>query len=96
MSSSQYKLLNNFYSFFYQLKGLAEYMKHLGYEDANRIEEYTVVLEKMKWRSNNDYTNCGVYIMKHMETFTADPNESWICDLKPNNVRVINDQLFKI
>ncbi|XP_021725261.1 uncharacterized protein LOC110692534 [Chenopodium quinoa] len=39
------------------LKGLAEYMKHLGYEDANRIEDYTVVLEKMKWCSNDDYTN---------------------------------------
>ncbi|XP_021744226.1 uncharacterized protein LOC110710262 [Chenopodium quinoa] len=71
------------------LKGLAEYMKHLGYQDAKRIEDYTVVLEKMKWRSNNDYTNCGVYMMKHMETFTADPNESWICDLKPNNVEQI-------
>ncbi|XP_021732641.1 uncharacterized protein LOC110699439 [Chenopodium quinoa] len=72
-----------------QLKGYAEYLKGLGYEDADSIEKYKVVLQKMKWRSNEDYTNCGVYIMKHMETFTADPNEEWVCDLKPNNVNQI-------
>ncbi|XP_021741910.1 uncharacterized protein LOC110708108 [Chenopodium quinoa] len=71
------------------LKGYAEYLKGLGYEDADSIEKYKVVLQKMKWRSNEHYTNCGVYIMKHMETFTADPNEEWVCDLKPNNVNQI-------
>lgn len=43
-------------------------------------------LIKMNWRRNWDHKNCGVYLLKHMETYTSEPSVEWVCDLKADNI----------
>ena len=50
------------------------------------VKTFKPNLIKMKWRSNLDHKNYGVYLMKHMETYTTEPLVEWVCDLKPNDV----------
>ncbi|XP_056685415.1 uncharacterized protein [Spinacia oleracea] len=70
------------------LDAFAKYMGTFGY-DVEPMQKYEMNLLKMKWRSTKDYTNCGVYVMKHMETYTGDPRHEWICDLKANDTNQI-------
>ncbi|XP_056691771.1 uncharacterized protein [Spinacia oleracea] len=70
------------------LDAFAKYMGTFGYE-VEPMQKYEMNLVKMKWRSMKDYTNCGVYVMKHMETYTGDPEHEWICDLKANDTNQI-------
>ncbi|XP_056698382.1 uncharacterized protein [Spinacia oleracea] len=70
------------------LDAFAKYMGTFGYE-VEPMQKYEMNLLKMKWRSMKDYTNCGVYVMKHMETYTGDPEHKWICDLKANDTNQI-------
>ena len=63
--------------------------------DIARVLSFKTDLIKMKWRSNLDHKNCGVYVMKHMETYTTEPLVEWNCDLKANNVSFKNTvQMF--
>ena len=63
--------------------------------DVARVLSFKTDLIKMKWRSNLDSKNCGVYLMKHMETYTTEPLVEWNCDLKANNVSIKNTvQMF--
>ncbi|KAK9750032.1 hypothetical protein RND81_02G168200 [Saponaria officinalis] len=41
------------------------------------------VVIKMSWRSTTNVDDCGVYVMRHMETFKGDPK--WGCGLKKND-----------
>ena len=47
----------------------------------------------MKWRSNSDKTNSGVFLMHHMETFNGD--EDWDCEFsKQKVVNVMNSSIM--
>ncbi|XP_021733779.1 uncharacterized protein LOC110700535 [Chenopodium quinoa] len=76
------------------LEALAYFMRTKDYtgSDIARVLSFKTNLIKMKWRSNLDHKNCGVYVMKHMETYTTEPLVEWNCDLKANNV----DQIRKL
>ncbi|KAL2942714.1 Neutral protease NprE [Bienertia sinuspersici] len=41
---------------------------------------------KMKWRSNDNYDDCGVYLLKHMETYHGEKDIEWENGLQLNNV----------
>ncbi|KAK9697834.1 hypothetical protein RND81_08G064400 [Saponaria officinalis] len=45
------------------------------------------VVVKMSWRSTTNVDDCGVYTMRHMETFKGDPK--WVCGLKKNDVATL-------
>ncbi|KAL2944185.1 Sentrin-specific protease 7 [Bienertia sinuspersici] len=47
---------------------------------------------KMKWRSNDNYDDCGVYLLKHMETYHGEKDIVWENGLQLNNV----DQMKKL
>ncbi|KAK9668737.1 hypothetical protein RND81_13G082500 [Saponaria officinalis] len=46
------------------------------------------VVVKMSWRSTTNVDDCGVYVMRHMETFKGDPK--WGCGLKKNDVGTLD------
>lgn len=43
------------------------------------------VLE-VSWRDNDNTTDCGVYLLKHMETYRGQPAEEWEIGLKVGDV----------
>ena len=48
---------------------MGEYMDLLGHPEANAIKSFEVETIKLKWASNVFNTDCGVFLMKHMELF---------------------------
>nr|GMD74897.1 uncharacterized protein LOC109175178 [Ipomoea batatas] len=56
---------------------------------ANKIQKLKVKRMKMAWRDNRNKIDCGVFLMRHMETFRGQLPELWNCGLQKEN----NDQL---
>ncbi|KAL3618811.1 hypothetical protein CASFOL_037334 [Castilleja foliolosa] len=44
---------------------------------------------KMHWRDENNRVDCGVYAMRHMETYMGGSLKSWRCGLSKNNPRTM-------
>jgi len=38
---------------------------------------------KIRWHTNNNHVDCGIFAMRHMECYMGQPDENWSCDL-PN------------
>ena len=69
--------------FLLQLKLLAKWLKENNCKDWNMITEFKRVLLQMSWKSMSDVTNCGIYLMHHIETFNGEDN--WQCDFKDSD-----------
>ncbi|KAL2901056.1 Tumor necrosis factor ligand superfamily member 12 [Bienertia sinuspersici] len=51
---------------------------------------------KMKWRSNDNYDDCGVYLLKHMQTYHGEKDIEWENGLQLNNVdQIEHDDITK-
>ncbi|KAL3621671.1 hypothetical protein CASFOL_036583 [Castilleja foliolosa] len=64
---------------FLSSKGLgkkAQFLKTLNYD---RL--------KMSWRDEKNKVDCGVYVMRHMETYMGGSLRGWKCGLSKNNAR---------
>ncbi|KAL3644388.1 hypothetical protein CASFOL_012320 [Castilleja foliolosa] len=44
---------------------------------------------KMHWRDENNRVDCGVYAMRHIETYMGGSLKSWRCGLSKNNPRMM-------
>lgn len=40
----------------------------------------------MKWRSNKNIHDCGIYVLKHMECYHGEKESEWDCGLKLEDV----------
>jgi len=69
--------------YLFQLKLLAQWLKEKKYKDWNIISKFKQILVDMPWKSLTEITNCGIYLMHHMETFNGE--EDWQCDFKEND-----------
>ena len=36
---------------------------------------------KVRWNTNNNHVDCGIFAMRHMECYMGQPDENWSCDL---------------
>lgn len=45
-----------------------------------QISAYEIVLLEMPWKNRTNKTDCGVYAMRHMETYKG--NQTWNCGFK--------------
>nr|GMD39217.1 uncharacterized protein LOC109179062 [Ipomoea batatas] len=60
----------------------SEYLMKRGHTSlAERIPKLPVELVKMKWRTADNKTDCGLYCMRHMETYMGNPQ--WKCGFTP-------------
>lgn len=42
---------------------------------------------KMPWRNETNKIDCGVFAMRHLETYKGDGLKNWKCGIKPNNLK---------
>lgn len=42
-----------------------------------QIKQYEITLPSMTWKNRENKVDCGVYAMRHMETYKGNPN--WDC-----------------
>ncbi|PWA63249.1 ulp1 protease family, C-terminal catalytic domain-containing protein [Artemisia annua] len=45
-----------------------KYLKDNGYPHYQELDEYKVANLKMSWQTSNNYIDCGIFAMRHMET----------------------------
>nr|GMD48677.1 uncharacterized protein LOC109179062 [Ipomoea batatas] len=65
----------------------SEYLMKRGHTSlAERITKLPVELVKMNWRTADNRTDCGLYCMRHMETYMGNPQ--WKCGFTPKNPNV--------
>nr|GMD66265.1 hypothetical protein DM860_003580 [Ipomoea batatas] len=63
-----------------------EYLKSEGLEvKSNRFNTVKPTRIKMSWRDNENKEDCGVYVMRHMETFMGSLAKEWDCGLVKGN-----------
>ena len=43
----------------------------------------------MPWRSLSNKNDCGVFLMRHMQTYEAEDAEKWECGLEKDNVSIL-------
>ena len=48
----------------------------------------------MKWRTKENDTDCGVFLMRHMEVYMGDKTTNWDCGFWKENDR--SHQLFQL
>nr|GMD17514.1 uncharacterized protein LOC109153584 [Ipomoea batatas] len=60
----------------------AKYLHRKGHTNlVEKIKNLPVELVKMNWRTADNKTDCGLYCMRHMETYMGNPQ--WKCSFTP-------------
>lgn len=68
-------------------------METLGWPEAKEFANYKVVALKLKWQDQENNKDCGVYCMRHMETYHGEPISKWTCGLSPKTSTKTIDEL---
>ncbi|WCJ31601.1 hypothetical protein M5689_013081 [Euphorbia peplus] len=50
----------------------------------DEMSEYSVNVVKMKWRNKDNHVDCGIYLMKHMESYEGQLESKWDIRLTKN------------
>ncbi|MFS7943454.1 hypothetical protein Hanom_Chr06g00500461 [Helianthus anomalus] len=58
---------------------LACYLKSTGHENAYDIKGIKPVRMEMKWRTQDNVIDCGIFCMRHMECYNVEEVEKWDC-----------------
>ncbi|PWA94511.1 hypothetical protein CTI12_AA056290 [Artemisia annua] len=48
-----------------------KYLKDNGYPLFKALDDYKVANVKMSWQTNNNYVDCGIFAMRHMEMYSG-------------------------
>nr|GLL37358.1 uncharacterized protein LOC109155335 [Ipomoea trifida] len=75
---------------------LAEYF-HTKEDDAksNLVKALTPARLRMSWRDNSNKVDCGVFTMRHMETYMGKGTKGWDCGLEKENKERLNNARVK-
>nr|GMD60403.1 uncharacterized protein LOC109155335 [Ipomoea batatas] len=75
---------------------LADYF-HLKEDDAKSklVRGLTPARLRMSWRDNNNKVDCGVFAMRHMETYMGKGTKGWDCGLEKENKEQLNNTRVK-
>ncbi|KAL2938659.1 Sentrin-specific protease 7 [Bienertia sinuspersici] len=60
------------------------------FSNTKGIQNMRSRLIKMPWRNNSNKSDCGVFVMGHMETYIRQEAGEWECGLHPDDVRCSN------
>ncbi|XP_021721306.1 uncharacterized protein LOC110688857 [Chenopodium quinoa] len=66
------------------LRMFTKFLRNIGYDQAkaDNLEKKSTKTLNMKWRSNKNYDDCGIFLMKHMETYNGEKDTEWDCGLQ--------------
>lgn len=77
-----------FFNIFFQHSHLCNYLSDKGYAHVTkRIRRLKPDYLKMSWQTVYNSTDCGIFLMRHMETFKGDV-KNWEIDFVEEGVRV--------
>ncbi|KAL4591786.1 hypothetical protein LXL04_004757 [Taraxacum kok-saghyz] len=57
------------------------YLRKVKHKSTSQLENVDPHRLKMNWRTRGNYNDCGVFCMRHMETYMGDNSGNWSCGL---------------
>ncbi|XP_071709499.1 uncharacterized protein [Rutidosis leptorrhynchoides] len=60
---------------------IVEYLKSIGHVKAPNTEASKVVVPELRWGTRRNFIDCGVFVMRHMETYAGGSVNRWDCGL---------------
>ncbi|KAL4566970.1 hypothetical protein LXL04_022540 [Taraxacum kok-saghyz] len=57
------------------------YLRKVKHKSASQLENVEPQRLKMNWRTRGNSNDCGVFCMRHMETYMGDSSSNWTCGL---------------
>ncbi|KAK9078396.1 hypothetical protein SSX86_002453 [Deinandra increscens subsp. villosa] len=76
----------------------AGYLKKTNHPRANEMNRWPINRMLMSWRTKNNHIDCGVFIMRHMETFEGTELREWkfvLSNEGPDQTRELEDLRIK-
>ncbi|KAL4558174.1 hypothetical protein LXL04_036372 [Taraxacum kok-saghyz] len=70
------------------------YLMSVHHKSAIQVQDVEAGRLKLKWRTKENDTDCGVFLMRHMEVYMGDKTTNWDCGLRKENDR--SHQLFQL
>ncbi|XP_065871994.1 uncharacterized protein [Euphorbia lathyris] len=67
------------------LKSYAHFVLKNDDSSLKQMCAYKVQILRMKWRSNNNHNDCGIFLLKHMETYIGQSVKEWNIGLTKNS-----------
>ncbi|XP_019166741.1 PREDICTED: uncharacterized protein LOC109162486 [Ipomoea nil] len=55
-----------------------------------KVKKLKSKIMKMPWRDAHNKKDCGIFLMRHLETFRGQTTEEWDCGLQRNNKEQLN------
>ncbi|MFS7935446.1 hypothetical protein Hanom_Chr05g00403541 [Helianthus anomalus] len=74
-------LKHNLINFYLQRDALSTYLENVAHPASMEIKQVVPVRLEMPWRTNHNKIDCGVFVMRHMETYKVANGKSWECRL---------------
>ncbi|KAJ9557924.1 hypothetical protein OSB04_012538 [Centaurea solstitialis] len=62
----------------------SSYLKEVKHPKAIKISKLVTKRATMNWRSTKNKIDCGVFVMRHMETYKGEPISKWTCGFDLN------------
>lgn len=69
-----------------QLKLFTTFVYEMNPQCVHFMDNYTTRKIKVSWMDNENVYDCGIYMMKHMETYIGQRPSDWHLEFEPNNV----------
>ncbi|KAL4561566.1 hypothetical protein LXL04_033735 [Taraxacum kok-saghyz] len=63
------------------------YLRKVKHKSASQLENVEPQRLKMNWRTRGNYNDCGVFCMRHMETYMGDSSGNWSCGLHKESAK---------
>ena len=74
---------------------MAHYLDHhkMYYKTSALLDETKVPVERleMSWRDMSNKIDCGIFLMRHMETYFGNGLVGWDCGLRKENQQQLDD-----
>ncbi|KAL8228398.1 hypothetical protein R6Q57_015982, partial [Mikania cordata] len=55
------------------------YLHLMGHPKAMEIESSRIEKLRISWATTNNFVDCGVFVMRHMEMFMCNHTRAWDC-----------------
>ncbi|MFS8025691.1 hypothetical protein Hanom_Chr16g01478121 [Helianthus anomalus] len=64
-----------------QMVVFSTYLENVAHLAGRKIKQVVPFRLEMPWRTNHNKIDCGVFMMRHMETYKGTTKKSWECGL---------------
>ena len=74
-------LLLTVYYFFIQKKLFVRFLHFVVHDMREKLHDDKTSFLKMDWQTKENVNDCGIFVMRHMETFKGRPMTRWQCGI---------------